>query len=167
MSNFNWNYNPNDYSANNSNLLEEGKYRVRVINAKQTVAKNGTDGLEISLEVYGHSNKLRHYIWYNRETPARTNQLLGEFFNSFDIKPDEMSNCDAWTGKSGAVYVMHDAYKGRTIAKVSFCIAREHQNDIPEWPVDYFSSNSKTDTPKILAACTVGTPMRDMTDFNF
>lgn len=81
----NWNYDANDYSANKTNLLDEGKYRVRIINAIETVAKNGTEGLEISLEVNGHSNKLRYYIWYNRENAARTNQLLGEFFNSFDI----------------------------------------------------------------------------------
>ena len=125
MSNFNWNYNPNDYSATTSGLLEEGRYGVRVINAKQTVAKNGTEGLEISLEVCGQSNKLKHFIWYTRETPARTNQLLGEFFNSFDIKPGEVNSCDAWMNKQGSVYVVQDTYKGRRIAKVAFCIARE------------------------------------------
>ena len=62
MSNFNWSYNPNDYSATNSDLLEEGKYGVRVIKAKQTVAKNGTEGLEISLEVCGQGNKLKHCL---------------------------------------------------------------------------------------------------------
>ena len=131
MNNFNWNYNPNDYSANKANLLEEGKYRVRVIYAKPTMAKNGTEGLEISLEVCGHTNTLRHYIWYNRETPARTNQLLGEFFNSFGIQPGEMNDCGVWTGKDGAVYVVHDSYKGHVIAKVAFCIAREHHGNLP------------------------------------
>ena len=47
----NWNYDANDYSTNKTNLLDEGKYRVRIINAIETVAKNGTEGLEISLEV--------------------------------------------------------------------------------------------------------------------
>ena len=133
MYNFNWNYNPDDYNANASDLLAEGKYRVRVVNAKPTTAKNGTEGLEITLEVYGHSNKLRYYIWFNRETPARTNQLLGEFFNSFNIQPGETGNCDAWTNKEGAVCVVHDAYRGHTIAKVSYCIARHNQVGFPSW----------------------------------
>ncbi len=129
----NWNYNANDYNENHSALLAEGKYRVRIINATETVAKNGTGGLEITFEVNGHSNKLRHYIWYNRENVARTNQLLGEFFNSFDISEDERDGCEAWLGKIGAVYVMHDEYKGRTIAKVAFCLRRDQQDVLPEW----------------------------------
>ena len=133
MYNFNWHYNPDDYNANASELLAEGKYRVRVSNAKPAMAKNGTEGLEITLEVYGHSNRLRHYIWFNRETPTRTNQLLGEFFNSFNIQLAETSNCDAWLNKEGAVYVVHEAYRGHAIAKVSCCIARQHQEGLPTW----------------------------------
>ena len=129
----NWDYNANDYKANNANLLDEGKYRVRILKATQTVAKNGTEGLEISLEVSGHSNKLRHYIWYNHDNKARTNQLMGEFFNSFDIAVEERNHCELWTGKKGAVYVMHDEYKGRTIAKVAFCLNRNQQEKLPEW----------------------------------
>lgn len=129
----NWNYDANDYSTNKTNLLDEGKYRVRIINAIETVAKNGTEGLEISLEVNGHSNKLRHYIWYNRENAARTNQLLGEFFNSFDISAGERSSCENWLGKTGAVYVMHDVYKGRQISKVAFCLNRDQQTSLPAW----------------------------------
>ena len=128
-----WDYNANDYKANNSNLLEEGKYRVRVINAMETVAKNGTQGISILLEVNGHSSRLRHYIWYNRDYEARTNQLLGEFFNSFDIPQGEQKVCDHWIGKRGAVYVMHDVYKGRQIAKVAFCLPRDQQGSLPAW----------------------------------
>ena len=130
---FNWNYDPNCYDGSESHLLAEGKYRVRVTNAHPTMVKNGTEGLEITLEVYGHSNKLRYYIWFNRETPARTNQLLGEFFNSFNVQPSETGNCDAWLNKEGAVYVMHDAYRGHAIAKVSYCIARHNQVGFPSW----------------------------------
>ena len=129
----NWNYNENDYNANKTDILAEGKYRVRITNATQTVAKNGTEGLEISLEVSGHSNKLRHYIWYNRDNKARTNQFLGEFFNSFAIAAEERNHCEMWIGKKGAVYVMHDEYKGRTIAKVALCISRDQQEQLPEW----------------------------------
>ena len=89
--------------------------------------------MEISLEVNGHSNKLRHFIWYNYDYQARTNQLLGEFFDSFGISSAEQGNIELWKGKTGAVHVVHDEYKGRTIAKVSFCLKREYQNGIPEW----------------------------------
>lgn len=134
----NWNYDATAYKANNSELLAEGKYRVRIINASETEARNGTSGLEISLEVNGHSNKLRHFIWYNYDYQARTNQLLGEFFDSFGISSEEQGNIESWKGKTGAVHVVHDEYKGRTIAKVSFCLKREYQNGIPEWS-DKFS----------------------------
>ena len=129
----NWNYDATAYKANNSELLAEGKYRVRIINASETEARNGTSGLEISLEVNGHSNKLRHFIWYNYDYQARTNQLLGEFFDSFGISSEEQDNIESWKGKTGAVHVVHDEYKGKTIAKVSFCLKREYQNGIPEW----------------------------------
>ena len=50
----NWDYNANDYDVTKtgkSNLLPEGKYRVRIIEAYQTKAYNGTEGLEIWLGV--------------------------------------------------------------------------------------------------------------------
>lgn len=128
-----WNYNADDYRESNTNLLEEGNYRVRIINAVEIVSRYGTKGLEISLEVNGHSNKLKHFIWYNHDYEARTNQLLGEFFNSFNILETERDRVEPWIGKIGAVYVMHDEYKGRTIAKVGFCIPCKFQQDIPAW----------------------------------
>ena len=79
----NWDYDANDYNANKKDVLAEGKYRVRITNATQTVAKNGTEGLEISLEVSGHSNKLRH-----------TPEMMGDYrwldnygtFNSWEMR---------------------------------------------------------------------------------
>jgi hypothetical protein len=162
----NWNYNASEYNAR-SGLLEEGKYRVRIMNAKQTVAKNGTEGLEISLEVNGHANKLRHFIWYNRENPARTNQLLGEFFDSFEIHPERQNDCDAWIGHKGAVYVVHDSYKGHRIAKVSHCIGFADQKELPEWQVDYFGPNSQEQLPQVASPYPVVTPVREFGNFNF
>ena len=142
----NWNYNADDYTATNTNLLDEGEYRVRIINATETVAKHGTEGIEILFQVKGHSNKLRYYIWYNREYAARTNQLLGELFDSFGILPKEQKACENWIGKRGAVYVMHDIYKGRKIAKTAFCLNREQQAKLPAWEDDTPERNNISTT---------------------
>ena len=65
MHSFNWNYNPDDYNTNASGILAEGDYRVCISSAVPTVAKTGTHGLEISLDVNGITNSLKHYIWFN------------------------------------------------------------------------------------------------------
>lgn len=146
----NWNYDANDYNANKNTLLEEGEYRVRIINATETVAKNGTEGIEILLQVNGHSHKLRYYIWYNREYAARTNQLLGEFFNSFDILPKDQKGCENWIGKRGAVCVMHDVYRGRKIAKTAFCLSRDQQAKLPAWEDDIPQHNNIASTKDVV-----------------
>lgn len=130
----NWNYNAADYKPNEIGLLRMGNHNVRIITAKQIFAKNGTEGLEISLEVYGYSNKLRHYIWFNYDYPGYTNMKLGEFFDSFGISENERNSFECWVGKVGVVNVAHHEYKGRMIAKVDFCIRKEFQKNVPEWP---------------------------------
>ena len=136
MLNFNWNYNPDDYTPNTSGILAEGDYRVCISSAMPTVAKNGTHGLEITLDVNGHTNNLRHYIWFNPSEVQLTNRKLGQFFNSFDIGPSERNSCAPWIDKKGAVHVIHSEYKGRTIAKVAYCIERDKQDKLPEWQED-------------------------------
>ncbi len=130
MATFNWNYDPSDF---NSEILAEGDYRVRITGATPTVAKNGTEGLEITFAVNGCNNNLRHYIWFNANNVQHTNQLLGQFFNSFDIGPNDQHDCAPWIRREGAVHVVHSEYKGRTIAKVAFCISREMQAKLPAW----------------------------------
>ena len=137
MNNFNWCYNPADYEANNRNIIAEGDYRVCITNAMPTVSKNGTEGLEITLKVNGHTSTLRHYIWFNPDQVQRTNQNLGSFYNSFQIPPEEQNSCEYWLDKKGAVRVAHSEYKGRTIAKVAFCIAHDKQDKLPDWPYDF------------------------------
>ena len=136
MYNFNWNYNPEDYTPNTSGILAEGDYRVCISSAMPTTAKTGTHGLEITLDVNGHSNNLKHYIWFNPNDVQRTNQKLGQFFNSFDIGPNDQNSCAPWIDKMGAVHVVHSEYKGRTIAKVAYCIERDKQDKLLEWKED-------------------------------
>ena len=132
MFNFNWDYNPTDYQ-NNSGILAEGDYRARISSVFQTVSKTGTSGLEFSLEVNGYDKPLKYYIWLNIDNVARTNQNLGRFFNSFNIVGEEQRDYESWFNKAGAVHVIHSEYKGRTIAKVAFCIERDKQDKLPEW----------------------------------
>lgn len=132
MNQFNWNYNPNDYHENNHNLIAEGDYMVSISNALPIVAQNGTSGLEITLDLDDNIRHLKYYIWLNHENIQHTNQTLGEFFNSFNIQPEERNNCAPWINKRGAVHVIHSVYKGRNIAKVAFCISRDQQDRLTD-----------------------------------
>lgn len=132
MFNYNWNYNPDDYK-NNSGILAEGDYRARISSVFPTVSQTGTSGLEFSLEVNGCDKPLKYYIWLNTDNVARTNHNLGRFFNSFNIVGAEQGDYESWFNKAGAVHVIHSEYKGRTIAKVAFCIERDKQDKLPKW----------------------------------
>ena len=129
----NWEYNPEQYDENHNIVLEKGEYRVRINKVENTIACTGTPGLEITFDVSGRSNKLRHYIWFNSNNRSQTNQLLGEFFNSFGIDIKDCQNHEAWIGKIGAVYVERCEYKGRTSCRVKYCIKSNHQSNMPEW----------------------------------
>ena len=132
-STLNWHYKPDDLSANNDKMLAEGDYRVCINSVFPTVAKNGTEGVEITYDVNGHRNSLKHYIWLNRNNVQRTNQTLGQFFNSFDIGPNDQNNCASWKSKKGSLHVIHSEYKGRMIAKVEYCINRDEQDKLLQW----------------------------------
>lgn len=163
----NWNYNSNHYSEENVSLINPGNHRVEVVSARETWSKNGNEGIEIIYNVNGYSKKLKHYIWYDRKCVERTNQRLGEFFNSFDIQQDEWNNCLHWVGKRGAVNVVHDEYKGHMIAKVAFCIKREFQGNLAAWG----NENSGSQAPAAPVANHpfggFNPPIRDIKDINF
>jgi len=149
----NWNFNTNDYDPNKNVLIKEGRHRVRIINVQQIMAKNGNEGLEISLVVNGYDKGLKYFIWYNYNAPVRTNQLLGEFYNSFHIPPEDRQNSNAWNGKEGVVYVTHVMYKGYKIAKVSYCVSSVQQFDVPKWKEEKtsFHKNSDIETSRVDA----------------
>ena len=164
MYNFNWHYNPDDYNAPTSEILPEGDYRVCISSAMPTVAKNGTEGLEITFDVNGHNNNLKHYIWFNPNEVQRTNQKLGQFFSSFDIGPAEQNNCAPWVDKKGAVHVIHSEYKGRTIAKVAFCIKRDNQDKLPEWKDEVALDEMES---AVVKPCVTTHQFTSWEDFNF
>ena len=172
MNNCKWKYKDIDFSTNNVSLIEEGDYRVRIDDAIPTVAKNGTEGLAITLNVNGDTRKLKYYIWFNYNDENRTNRQLGAFFNSFDINPQEEPWCEPWIDKIGAVHVIHSDYKGRKIAKVAYCITRDRQSDLPEWKEASPTSNDNErsfdniESPPSEYICQT-TPEIDFTNFNF
>lgn len=134
----NWHYNQENYDQESYSLINQGNHRVRIADVKETMAQNGTEGLEITLEVNGYENKLKHFIWYNRERAAMTDRKLGELFESFDITGDDRKSCEAWVGRMGAVHVVHDEYRGHIIAKVKCCLKRDIQVKLPAWKDNTF-----------------------------
>ena len=128
-----WNFNQDNYNQGNYSLINQGNHRARIADVKETMAQNGTEGLEITLEVNGYENRLKHFIWYNRDRASMTDRKLGELFESFDITGDDRKSCEAWVGKMGAVHVVHDEYRGHMIAKVKCCLKRDVQVKLSAW----------------------------------
>lgn len=163
----NWNYNSNHFDEKSISLINPGNHRVEVVSARETWSKNGNEGIEIIFNVNGYSKKLKHYIWYDRKCVERTNQHLGEFFNSFGIQENEWNNCLLWVGKRGAVNVVHDEYKGHTIAKVTFCIKREFQDNLAAWGMETPRSQMPGYPVDSHPFGGLNPPIRDIKDFNF
>ena len=63
----------------------------------------------------------------------RTNQRIGEFFNSFGITNTAMGTGKQWIGRVGAVRVKHEEYNGNMSAKVGYCIAKNRQDKLAPW----------------------------------
>lgn len=175
----NWKFNEKNYNQEGYDLINEGNHRVRIMEVKETMAKNGTEGLEITLEVSRYENRLKYFIWYNRESAIMTDQKLGELFESFNITGDDRNNCESWIGKMGAVHVVHDEYRGHMIAKVKFCLKRDVQVKLPAWKesdslsVDsraWMGDNSVRGNARSFNASNglqnVGAPMRSLDGFN-
>ena len=141
----NWKFNEENYNNENYSLINQGNHRVRITDVKETMAQNGTEGLEITLEVNGYESRLKHFIWYNRDRASMTDRKLGELFESFDITGDARNSCEAWVGKMGAVHVVHDEYRGHMIAKVKFCLKRDAQMKLPTWR----DNTSLTSDPRV------------------
>ena len=128
----NWTDDSNKYKAKNFKPLAEGDYRVRISEVTYKNVENGNTGLEIRLDVSGRVQKLCHYIWFDYENERLTNRRLEEFFNSFGISLSEQDNLESWKDKCGGVRVKHVVQGGITLAKVSFCLSREYQKQLPE-----------------------------------
>lgn len=153
----NWVYNASDYTARNFELIPEGDHRVRIKNVIEKVFSTGNEGFEITLDVPGYNSKLWYYLILDPTEPAKTNQRLGMFFDSFNICDFDLSHFENWIGRDGAVRVKHNIYNGSKTANVLFCLSREQQNERLSQSVSAFNK----ETPR-----TIQTPHRNFDGFN-
>lgn len=127
-----WNFNENDYQANDFACIPAGDYRVRIANAEETKSKNGNDMVKLTLDVSGHSSSLWYYLVFMPDNPSMTNQKLGQLFESFGINPGDMNTAN-WVGKVGAARVTNEMYNGENTAKVKYFLSKKKQESLDEW----------------------------------
>ena len=146
-----WNFDPNMYEEKEGfSIIPVGDHRVRIEEVverradKGNAFSSGNDGYEIILAVSGHNSRLWYYLVLNPADPKKTNQRIGDFFNSFGITDYNMANYSRWKGKVGAVRVVHEEYNGEQQAKVRFCLNRKNQDKLP--PAKFASAEATAST---------------------
>lgn len=127
----NWTFNAQDYTETEFSIIPAGDHRVRIMDVEEKVSSKGNEMYEITLEVSGHSSKLWFYLVLDRNDPKKTNQRIGDFFNSFGIADGSMGTGKQWIGKAGAVRVKHEEYNNNMTAKVAYVINRKNQDKLP------------------------------------
>lgn len=128
-----WNYDPTQYKEKNFEIIPVGDYRARIKDVVEKKFNSGNEGYEITLEINGYNSKIWFYLVLDPSDPAKTNQRIGDFFNSFGVTSPAMGSGKQWIGLVGAVRVKHDEYNGNTSAKVAYCINRARQDSLPAW----------------------------------
>ena len=127
-----WNFDPNQYEEKTGfTIVPIGDHRVRIEDAVAKKSQAGRDMFEITLAVSGHSSRLWYYLVLDPSDPKKTNQRIGDFFNSFGITDYNMANYSRWKGKVGAARVIHEEYNGENQAKVRFFLNRKNQDKLP------------------------------------
>jgi hypothetical protein len=127
----NWTFNAQDYTETDFAIIPAGDHRVRIADVEEKVSSKGNEMYEITFEVSGHNSKLWFYLVLDQNDPKKTNQRIGDFFNSFGITTPAMGTGKQWVGKVGAVRVKHEEYNGNMSAKVAYCINRKNQDKLP------------------------------------
>ena len=128
-----WNFDPNMYEEQDFTIIPVGDHRVRITDVAERTFNSGNEGYEITLAVNGHNSKLWFYLVLDRNDPKKTNQRIGDFFNSFGIADHHLGNGQQWIGKVGAVRVKHEEYNGNMSAKVAYVINRKKQDKLEPW----------------------------------
>ena len=129
----NWNFDPSMYSEKNFETIPVGDYRARIEDVVERKFNSGNEGYEITLAINGYSSRMWMYLVLDRNNPERTNQSLGDFFNSFGINNYSLGTGKQWVGTVGAVRVKHEMYNGENRAKIAYCIARNRQDKLAPW----------------------------------
>lgn len=128
-----WNYDPSQYKENDFQIIPAGDYRVRIADVTEKTFSSGNEGYEITLEVNGYASKLWYYLVLDASNPVKTNQRIGDFFNSFGITNPAMGTGKQWIGCVGAIRVKHEDYNGEKRAKVAYCLSRKNQDKLEPW----------------------------------
>lgn len=130
----NWTFDPSQYKEQNFSIIPVGDYRARIAEVTEKNFSTGNAGYEITLDINGYNSKMWFYLVLDTSNPARTNQRIGEFFDSFGIaNRTQFGTGKQWVGSVGAVRVKHEPYNGENRAKVAYCIARSRQDKLPAW----------------------------------
>ena len=128
-----WTFDPNMYEEQDFQIIPVGDHRARIEDVVEKTFSSGNEGYEITLAVNGYSSKLWYYLVLDRNDPKKTNQRIGDFFNSFGITDHHLGSGKQWIGKVGAVRVKHEEYNGNMSAKVAFVINRKKQDNLAPW----------------------------------
>ena len=128
-----WNFDPNMYQETDFAIIPAGDHRVRIIDVLDRKFNSGNEGYEITLAVNGYNSKLWFYLVLDASDPKKTNQRIGDFFNSFGITDHNMGSGKQWIGKVGAVRVKHEEYNNAMSAKVAYVLNRKNQDKLAPW----------------------------------
>ena len=128
-----WNFDPSQYTEKTFELIPVGDHRARVKEVHFRTFNSGNEGYEITFTVSGYNSTVKNYLVLNPADPAKTNQAIGAFFDSFGIRETALSDGQGWVGKVGALRIRHEEYNGENRAKVAYCIARSKQDKLPAW----------------------------------
>ena len=150
-----WTFDPTQYEEKSFQVIPAGDYRVRIADVEQKRFNSGNEGYEITLDVNGFSSKLWYYLVLNASDPKKTNQKIGEFFNSFGIQNTAMGTGKQWVGAVGAVRVRHEEYNGQTQAKVAYVLSKSRQDGLAPWS----GGNTTVATPTFSALPDYGTEL--------
>lgn len=128
-----WTFDPNQYEEKSFPVIPAGDYRVRIADVVEKRFNSGNEGYEITLDVNGFASKLWYYLVLKASDPKKTNQKIGEFFNSFGIQNTAMGSGRQWIGAVGAVRVKHEEFNGSTQAKVAYVLSKSRQEGLAPW----------------------------------
>lgn len=147
-----WQYDPSQYQEKNFPIIPVGDYRARIVDVEEKKFSSGNEGYEITLEINGYNSKIWFYLVLDATDPVKTNQRIGDFFNSFGITSPVMGSGKQWIGMVGAVRVRHEEYNGNTVARIAYCINRNRQDKLAPW------KNGNTAAPVTPAAPQIEIP---------
>ena len=129
----NWTFDPSQYKESDFQVIPVGDYRARILDVVEKKFSSSNEGYEIVMEINGYNSRLWTYLVLDPSDPARTNQRIGDFFNSFGITSPAMGSGKQWIGMVGAVRVKHEEYNGENRAKIAYFIGRSRQDKLAPW----------------------------------